>query len=68
MYAYRLKGLEIESELAAETLKLASIREIKSRRFKYALVSTVVFYAAVVLTFLVLRSCDGASKSWLCEY
>ena len=68
LYAYRLKGLEIESELAAETLKLASIREIKSRRFKYALVSTVVFYAAVVLTFLVLRSCDGANKSWLCGY
>src|SRR2546430_7270235 len=43
LYTYRLKGLEIETELAAETLKLASIREIKSHRFKHALVSTVVF-------------------------
>ena len=68
LYAYRLKGLEIETELAAETLKLASIREIKSHRFKHALVSTVVFYAGVVVSFLALRSCDAAHKSWLCGY
>ena len=68
LYAYRLKDLEIESELAAETLKLASIREIKSQRFKYALVSTAVFYAAVIVSFLALRSCGAADKSWLCGY
>lgn len=68
LYAYRLKGLAIETELAAETLKLASIREIKSRRFKHALVSTVVFYAAVVMSFLLLRNCGTADKSWLCGY
>jgi hypothetical protein len=68
LYAYRLKGLEIESELAAETLKLASIREKKSQRFKYALVSSVVFYAAVVVSFLVLKSCHATDTSWLCGY
>ena len=59
LYADRLRGLAIESELAAETLKLAYIREIKSRRFKNALKSAVVFYAWVVLCFLLLRNCSG---------
>jgi hypothetical protein len=68
LYAYRLKDLSIETELAAETLKLASIREIKSRRFKHALVSTVIFYAGIVASFLMLRSCNVADKSWLCGY
>jgi hypothetical protein len=68
LYSYRLKGLEIETELAAETLKLASIREIKSRRFKHALVSTVVFYAGVVASFLLLRTCAAGEKSWACGY
>jgi hypothetical protein len=56
-YAERLKDLTIEEELAAETLKLAYIREIKSRRFKTALKSVIVFYAWALLTFLLLRSC-----------
>lgn len=57
LYADRLKGLLIEEELAAETLKLAYIRQIKSRRFKNALISVVVFYAWVGVTFLLLRNC-----------
>jgi hypothetical protein len=57
LYSERLKGLVIEEELAAETLKLAYIREIKSRRFKIALKSVVVFYAWVGVTFLLLRNC-----------
>ena len=68
LYSYRLKDLSIETELAAETLKLASIRDIKSRRFKHALVSTVLFYAGIVVAFLLLRSCGAADKSWLCGY
>jgi len=56
-YAERLKDLTIEEELAAETLKLAYIREIKSRRFKTALKAVVVFYAWALLAFLLLRSC-----------
>jgi hypothetical protein len=68
LYSYRLEGLAIETELAAETLKLASIRNIKSRRFKQALVSTVIFYAAVVITYLVLSRCSSADNSWVCGY
>ena len=66
--AYRLKGLATETELAAETLKLAAIRNIKSRRLKHALVSSAVFYAAFVVSFLLLRSCSATDKSWLCGY
>jgi hypothetical protein len=57
LYAGRLKDLSIEVELAAETLKLAYIREIKSRRFKHALKSVFVFYAWAVVSFLLLRNC-----------
>ena len=60
LYTDRLKDLTIEAELAAETLKLAYIREIKSRRFKNALKSAVVFYGWAVLCFLLLRNCVGA--------
>ena len=56
-YAERLKDLTVEEELAAETLKLAYIREIKSRRFKTALKAVVIFYAWALLAFLLLRSC-----------
>ena len=66
--AYRLKGLATETELAAETLKLAAIRNNKSRRLKHALVSWAIFYAAFVVSFLLLRSCGAADKSWLCGY
>jgi hypothetical protein len=60
LYTDRLKDLEIEVELAAETLKLAYIREIKSRRFKHALKSVFVFYAWAVVAFLLLRNCGAA--------
>jgi len=56
-YTDHLKDLAVEEELAAETLKLAYIREIKSRRFKNALKSAVVFYAWAVVAFLLLRNC-----------
>ena len=49
----------IEEELAAETLKLAYIREIKSRRFKTALKSVIIFYSWVIITFALLRNCAG---------
>ena len=42
-------------ELAAETLKLAYIREIKSRRFKHALKLVFVFYVWAVVAFLQLE-------------
>jgi hypothetical protein len=59
LYTERLKDLTIEAELAAETLKLAYIREIKSSRFKNALKSVVVFYAWTILCFILLRGCTG---------
>ncbi len=68
LYTYRLKDLAVESELAAETLKLASIREIKARRFKHALTVAVVFYAGVVVIYLLLRTCGVGDRSWLCGY
>jgi hypothetical protein len=59
LYAERLKDLTIEVELAAETLKLAYIREIKSSRFKNALKAAVLFYAWAILCFLLMRNCGG---------
>lgn len=56
-YAERLKELELETELTAETLKLAFIRSRKGRRFKYALWATGLFYAFVFAAFLMLRRC-----------
>jgi hypothetical protein len=66
--AYRLKGLATEAELAAEMLKLAAIRNTKNRHLKHALASAAVFYSAFVVTFLLLRRCGAADKSWLCGY
>lgn len=60
VYTERLKELSVETELAAETLKLAYIREIKSWRFKNAMKSVIVFYAWAVLCFILLRNCSGA--------
>jgi hypothetical protein len=68
LVAYRLEGLASETELAAETLKLAANRNIKSRYLKHALVSSAVFYAAFIVIFLLLRSCSATDKSWLCGY
>jgi hypothetical protein len=66
--AYRLKGLATETELAAETLRLAANRNIKSRYLKHALGSSAVFYAVFVVSYLLLRSCSATDKSWLCGY
>jgi hypothetical protein len=68
LYTDRLKSLAIEAELAAETLKLAAIREIKSRRFRRALVATIVFYSGAVITLLLLRNCGAGGDSWACRY
>jgi len=57
LYTERLKDLPIEAELAAETLKLAYIREIKSARFKNALMAVLVFYAWAIVCFMLLRGC-----------
>ena len=59
LYTERLRDLPIEAELAAETLKLAYIREIKSARFKNALKAVVVFYAWAMVFFLLLRGCPA---------
>ena len=56
-YADHTKSLTSEIELAAETLNLARIRDIKNRRFKHAMRSAFVFYAWSVATFLMLRNC-----------
>jgi hypothetical protein len=59
LYTNNLKEFTSEAELAAETLKLSRIRNIKSRRFKYALSSAGVFYAWAVVAFLQLRNCGA---------
>jgi len=61
LYADRIESLASEVELAAETLTLAHIREIKSRRFKHALRSVFVFYAWSVAAFLMLRNCGAVA-------
>jgi len=66
LYTDRLKSLSIEAELAAETLKLAAIREIKARRFRHALKATVVFYGGAVLCLLLLKSCAAGNNPWVC--
>jgi hypothetical protein len=58
-YLDRLNGLAVEAELAAETLKLAYIRDIKSRRFKNALLSVALFYAWTAACFLLARNCGA---------
>jgi len=55
----RLKDLTSEAELVTETLNLARIREIKSRRLKYALGSVFVFYGSAVVAFLLMRNCGA---------
>jgi hypothetical protein len=67
LYTDRLKSLAIEAELAGETLKLAAIREIKSVRFRRALIATIVFYSGVVVSLLLLRNCGAGVHSWVCQ-
>jgi hypothetical protein len=56
-YSERLKGLMVESELTAETLKLSYIRSVKARRFKNALIATVVAYLVLVAAFFAIGRC-----------
>ena len=56
-YSERLKGLSMEPELTAETFKLAFIRSVKARRFKNALIATVVAYLLLVAAFFVVGRC-----------
>jgi hypothetical protein len=58
--ANRFEDLTSEGDLVVETLTLARVREIKGRRFKYALRSVLVFYVWAVVTFLLLRNCGAA--------
>ena len=56
-YSEQLKGLTVEPELTAETLKLAYIRSVKARRFKNALIATVVAYLVLVAAFFAVGRC-----------
>ena len=56
-YSERLKGLAVEPELTAETLKLSFIRSVKARRFKNALIATVVAYLVLVAAFFAVGRC-----------
>lgn len=68
LYAERLKTLAIETELTAETLRLAAIRQTKSRRFKRALVATFIFYVGFAVSFFLLRNCAVSGSIWACTY
>lgn len=59
VYVARLRDASVEEELAAETLKLAYIREIKSRRFKNALKLAVAFYVWFFVVYMLLRGCSA---------
>lgn len=54
----RLQSLDSERELAAEALKLAHIRNAKSRRLKAALVGAFLFYVLAYATYVVSRGCN----------
>jgi hypothetical protein len=56
-YSEQLKGLSVEPELTAEAMKLASIRKIKARRFKNALIVTVAAYLVLVAAFFAVGRC-----------
>ena len=56
-YTERLRGLAVETELTAETLKLSYIRAVKARRFKNALIATVVAYLVLVAGFFAVGRC-----------
>ena len=56
-YSERLKGLAVEPELTAETLKLSFIRSVKARRFKNALIATLVAYLVPAAAFFVVGRC-----------
>lgn len=51
--AQKLENLSAEDELTHEALKLAAIRGTKARRFKVALVLTIIAYCAIALGLLI---------------
>jgi hypothetical protein len=56
-YADRLKGLVLEPELTAEALKLSYIRKTKARRFRFALIATLIAYLVVTIGFFAVGRC-----------
>lgn len=56
-FSERLKGLAVEPELTAEALKLSFIRAVKARRFKNALIVTVIAYLAIATAFFAVGRC-----------
>ena len=56
-YSEQLRGLSLEPELTAEALKLASIRKIKARRFKNALIATLAAYLVMAAAFFAIGRC-----------
>ena len=57
VYSDRLKGLALEPELTAEALKLSYIRTVKARRFRMALIATLIAYVVVAASFFGLGRC-----------
>ena len=60
-YSERLKGLAVEPELTAEALKLSFIRSVKARRFKNALIATVIAYLAMAAAFFESNNTYGTA-------
>ena len=56
-YSDRLKTLVLEPELTAEALKLSYIRRAKARRFKIALIATLIAYVLVAASFFGIGRC-----------
>jgi len=56
-YAGRLMELVVEPELTAEALKLAHIRKVKARRFKNALIVTLIAYLVIAAGYFGVGSC-----------
>ena len=56
-YAARLGNLVVEPELTAEALKLSYIRKVKARRFKAALIVTLITYLVIAGSFFGISRC-----------
>ena len=56
-YSERLKELVVEPELTVEALKLSYIRKVKARRFKNALIATLLAYLLMVVAFFAVGRC-----------
>ena len=56
-YAAQLRTLSVEPELTAEALKLSYIRKVKARRFKNALIATLLAYLVLAAAFFAIGRC-----------